>query len=276
MRRYDLDWLRDIAFTLLILYHVGMFFVLWEWHIKNDKLSHSFQYPMSFLNKWRLPLLFLISGMGTYVALSKRNLKHFAGERIKRLLVPLIFGILFIIPPQVYFERLDKQQFTGSYFDYWTQSAFAGVYPEGNISWYHLWFIVYLLFFSLILAPIFIRLYRQKENKLFQAFRTNISNPIKVYLLVLPLYLWEALLEPFFPSTHTLSLPVILYLLLTSELKAQKSTLRILLLPSISYHPQTKWSYGAMWNAYFKVNSVKNTLYHIIRIQANYVATTTA
>ncbi len=33
-RRYDLDWLRVCAFGLLILYHVGMVFVPWDFHIK--------------------------------------------------------------------------------------------------------------------------------------------------------------------------------------------------------------------------------------------------
>src|SRR4029077_15497829 len=34
-RRVDLDWVRIGAFGLLILYHVGMFYVPWSWHIKS-------------------------------------------------------------------------------------------------------------------------------------------------------------------------------------------------------------------------------------------------
>ena len=33
-RRYDLDWLRVIAFGLLIFYHIGMFYVSWDFHVK--------------------------------------------------------------------------------------------------------------------------------------------------------------------------------------------------------------------------------------------------
>src|SRR3546814_3567935 len=36
-RRHDLDWLRIIAFGLLILYHMGMFFVTWDWHVKRSE-----------------------------------------------------------------------------------------------------------------------------------------------------------------------------------------------------------------------------------------------
>jgi len=35
-RRFDIDALRIFAFSLLILYHVGMFYVQgWGWHVKS-------------------------------------------------------------------------------------------------------------------------------------------------------------------------------------------------------------------------------------------------
>ena len=34
-RRYDLDWVRIGAFMLLIVYHVGMYYVTWDWHVKS-------------------------------------------------------------------------------------------------------------------------------------------------------------------------------------------------------------------------------------------------
>ena len=112
MRRNDLDWLRVLVFALLIFYHVGMFFVPWGFHIKNNIIYDWLRYPMVFLNQWRLPILFVISGMGTYYALQKRTGLQFAFERIKRLLIPLIFGMLFIVPPQVYLEKLNKKLVT--------------------------------------------------------------------------------------------------------------------------------------------------------------------
>jgi len=120
IRRHDIDWLRVIVFGLLIFYHVGMFFVSWGWHIKNNITYEWLQWPMRFLNQWRLPILFVISGMGTYYALSKRSIRKFSWERIKRLGIPLIFGMFVIVPPQVYYERLDLGQFVGSYWDFFT------------------------------------------------------------------------------------------------------------------------------------------------------------
>lgn len=204
MRRHDLDWLRVIVFALLILYHVGMFFVPWGFHIKNNVIYDGIKWPMLFVNQWRLPILFVISGMGTFYALSKRNGRQFAMERIKRLFLPLLVGILFIVPPQVYFERLDKGQFEGSYFDFWPSEAFLGIYPEGNFSWHHLWFLPYLLLFSLILTPVFLYLRNNPQASMVRWIRSLVSKPMGLFWLILPLYLWESFLEPFFPSTHAL------------------------------------------------------------------------
>ncbi len=202
-RRYDLDWLRVIVFALLIFYHVGMFFVPWGWHVKNNVIYDWLRWPMLFLNQWRLPILFLISGMGTYYALSYRNLFQFNIERLKRLGIPLIFGMLVIVPPQVYFERLAEGQFSGGYFEYFPSEAFVGIYPEGNFSWHHLWFLPYLLTFSLILSPILIYL-KRKPSRFKNWVAKLVHRPMNLYWFIVPLYLLEALVEPFFPITHAL------------------------------------------------------------------------
>ncbi len=204
VRRYDLDWLRVIVFTLLIFYHVGMFFVPWGWHVKNNVIYDWLRWPMLFLNQWRLPILFVISGMGTYYALSKRSIWEFIRERNLRLGIPLVFGMLVIVPPQVYFERLADHEFVGSYYEYYTTIAFYGIYPEGNISWHHLWFLPYLLVFSIILSPIFSSM-RRNSTAITRWTKNRLQNPWGLYWFIIPLYLLESLMEPFFDITHALT-----------------------------------------------------------------------
>ncbi len=203
IRRYDLDWLRVIVFALLIFYHVGMFFVPWGWHVKNNVIYDWLRWPMSFLNQWRLPILFVISGMGTYYALGKRSMGKFMWERFLRLGIPLVVGMILIVPPQVYFERLVDGSFTGSYWKYFTTIAFDGIYPEGNYSWHHLWFLPYLLVFSLILAPLFVYL-RKHNTRFIDWVKRLIQRTWGIYIFVIPLYFAESLVEPFFPITHAL------------------------------------------------------------------------
>ena len=204
MRRHDLDWLRVLVFGLLIFYHVGMFFVPWGWHIKNNVIYTWLIYPMLFLNQWRLPILFIISGMGTYYALGKRSGGQFIWERIRRLFIPLAIGMILIVPPQVYIERIANGQFDGSYFEFWPALAFQGIYPEGNMSWHHLWFLPYLLLFSILLAPVFLYLRKNPNNAFLSWIRKRVRSPWGIFIFITPLYFPESLLEPFFPSTHAL------------------------------------------------------------------------
>ena len=205
MRRYDLDWIRVLVFGLLIIYHVGMFFVPWGWHIKNNVISEDLRWPMLFVNQWRLASLFLISGMGTRFALSKRSSKQYISERVRRLLIPLIVGMLIIIPPQVYVERLAYSDYAFSYWHFLVNDAYTPVYPEGNLSWHHLWFLPYLLIFSLLLTPVFIHLRNDPQSALLSWQRRQLNkNPLFVLVYVIPLFLIEGLIEPFFPVTHAL------------------------------------------------------------------------
>lgn len=204
IRRHDLDSLRVLVFALLIFYHVGMFFVPWGWHIKNNVIYDWLTWPMLFVNQWRLPILFVISGMGTRYALSFRSGKTFAWERIKRLFIPLAVGMILIVPPQVYIERIAKAQFLGSYLDFFPAEIFKGIYPEGNFSWHHLWFLPYLLIFSLILIPAFLYLRDHPENQFLSFIKRTVQKPWGLLLFTAPLYLAEAFIEPFFPVTHAL------------------------------------------------------------------------
>ncbi|KXK28908.1 MAG: acyltransferase [Bacteroidetes bacterium OLB12] len=207
MRRYSLDWLRVIAFSLLIFYHVGMFFVPWDFHIKNNTIYPDIRWPMLFLNQWRLPLLFVISGMSTWFALSKRSGLQFVGERTTRLLIPLLAGMILIVPPQVYFERLAKAQVTGGFLDYWPVHAFSGVYPEGNLSWHHLWFLPYLLIFSLLLLPVFLYLRKHPQAALLNWVKKLLLSPSDYIGLLFPFIFGNHCSNhSFLPPTHWLAI----------------------------------------------------------------------
>ena len=204
-RRYDIDALRVIVFGLLIFYHVGMFFVPWDYHIKNSITYEWLTLPMIFLNQWRLPLLFVLSGMGTFFNISKRTGWGFAKERFVRLFIPLVVGMLFIVPPQVYFERMDAGQFAGSYFNFWPSLAFAGgSYPEGNISWHHLWFLPYLLLFSHALIPAFLYLLKHPQAWMIRKTKSLATRKFGLFVLAIPLIFWYVFVNPRFPSTHGL------------------------------------------------------------------------
>jgi len=106
-RRYDIDALRVFAFGLLILYHVAMFYVKdWGWHVKSSYQAEWLQFPMVLVNQWRMSLLFIISGLAVSFVWKRYTPGRFALRRLLRLLLPLLFGMAFIVAPQCYYEAL--------------------------------------------------------------------------------------------------------------------------------------------------------------------------
>lgn len=204
-RRYDIDWLRIIAFYILILFHAGMFFVPWNFHFKNPVTTEWFETWMAFLSQWRLPLLFMISGIGVSYALQKRSASRFLGERSRRLLIPIIFGMIVIVPPQIYFERLSQGVQYSSYFDFW-KTVFEFIsYPKGNMSWHHLWFVVYIFVYSIIALPIFLFFRSRYSTGIKIKLSSIIENrPSIIYIIWIPLALVYFILAPIFPTTHNL------------------------------------------------------------------------
>lgn len=159
---------------------------------------------MVFINQWRLPILFVVSGMGTRFALSYRSGAQFVKERSVRLIVPLAFGMLVVVAPQVYIERLTQGQNYASFFDFYPH-YFNGTYPQGNFSWHHLWFLPYLFVYSFLLAPVFIALRNAGNSAFISGFKKLLKTPVFLYLLIVPLVFIEYYMRPVFPLTRNLT-----------------------------------------------------------------------
>jgi peptidoglycan/LPS O-acetylase OafA/YrhL len=197
-RRYDLDWLRLIAIAILLFFHTGMWFNEWGWHVKNNETSVSFQYWMIWSHYFRMPLLLFISGAGTYMALGKRTPKQFAGERFRRLFVPLVFGMFVVVPPQIYYEFIHNYD---GYWDFYKTVFEFQPYPKGSFSWHHLWFILYLLLYSLLLIPFLVYIRSAKSRAFRKKVTQWLSSPAGILLIpALLIFATQLLLRPYFPE----------------------------------------------------------------------------
>ena len=204
-REFGLDWLRVIAFVILIGYHTGMYFVPWPWSVKNNRIYEGITWEMIFFNLWRLPLLFFISGAGTWFNLRRRGYGSFALERLTRLGLPLLFGMLVIVPPQIWVERLLAGQSFGSYFEFWATVFRFEAYPKGNLSWHHLWFLPYILTYSLVGIPVFAILRSERGRRATEWLARQCERPGVVYLVNVPNIIVSLLLAPYWPHTNNLT-----------------------------------------------------------------------
>jgi peptidoglycan/LPS O-acetylase OafA/YrhL len=153
-RHYGLDWLRIGAFALLMLYHAAMVFVTGDWLVKLAQIEW-LSFPMMFLSPWRLAVLFIVAGFASRALLAKLGQpRGFAWERTKRLLVPLLFAMALIIPPQSWVRLTIDHGYTHDYLYYLTHDAFRfGAFDGVTLpGWEHLWFVAYLWAFTMALA----------------------------------------------------------------------------------------------------------------------------
>lgn len=185
-RRYDLDWLKVFTMFCVFLFHLTMYFNPWGWHSKNAQTSYTISYLSTFLGLFIMPIFFAISGISISQALRSRNAWEFTKERITRLVVPLLFGIVILSPFQVYFERVEQAQFSDSFIAF-LPHLFDGWYGlGGNFPWMglHLWYCLILFIFSMLCLPLFLKFSKSAAHPLLQ-----------ILTLILP-FLLEAFLNP--------------------------------------------------------------------------------
>lgn len=208
-RRYDLDWLRVLAFGILILYHTGMFYVAdWDWHIKSGTSSESLQILMLLVNPWRMPLIFFISGAALWFAGKKISSPGLLKIRVTRLLPPLLLGMLIIVPPQIYYQIVHQEGAGFSYLEFYRIYLDIGtdLYPDhqtplGLMSWTHLWFIPYLLLYTLafvLLKPLLDRLVASLSS-------LNIWLVLLYAVPVMIFMVYGIFLRPYYPATHAVA-----------------------------------------------------------------------
>ena len=205
-RRHDIDALRVLAFGLLILYHVGMFYVAdWGWHVKSAYQAEWLQLPMLLSNQWRMPLIFLISGLAVNFVWGRYSAGRFALRRAWRLLLPLLFGMAIVVPPQAYFEALEKGAIEPGFLDFMGRYLTFGDFPAnawGGVeiatwTWNHLWYLPYLLCYTLVLIPL-ARLMDGPAAGLRDAFR-GLRRTWLVLVPIIPLMVYGLFVYPRFP-----------------------------------------------------------------------------
>jgi peptidoglycan/LPS O-acetylase OafA/YrhL len=190
-RRYDIDWLRVIAIGLLLVYHIGIGFQPWGvfiQFIQSNKPLHSLWVPMSMLNIWRIPLLFFVSGMGVCFAIRKRNWKQLLLERTQRILVPLIFGIFFIVPIHIFIWQ-----------KFYSQDMVYTPHPV------HLWFLGNIFIYVVLLSPLFFYLKKNENGRIKEWLTKVFKNPMGMLLIAAALFLEAIWMKPEIYETYALT-----------------------------------------------------------------------
>ena len=204
-RLYYIDWLRVLAIIGVFLFHSTNVFNTMPFHIKNAEQSAAITTIQAFFFPWGMPVFFMIAGAGTWFALKRRSSSQYARERANRLLIPFVVGSILLSPLQLYFEWTHKVQ-TG---------VFAGSFAQfvGSLSWeasprifgvvgYHLWFLGFLLMFSLLALPFFQWLRGGGGGRLISWLVRVCRHRGGILIFTIPPLIIRLALQPFFPYEH--------------------------------------------------------------------------
>lgn len=163
-RRTELDAIRALVVVGLVFFHSALVFDTEDdFYVKNPETVDAVMYLAGFGVVWAMPILFLISGLGSWHSLRKRGSRGFVAERLLRLGVPLVFATVTIVPlPQWLRLRAADPDYHESYGEFLPHffdvrpalDEFPFVLRGEHFETGHLWFVVLLLAFSLLLAPL--------------------------------------------------------------------------------------------------------------------------
>lgn len=222
-RRIDIDWLRIGATYLLFVFHgAKVFDPAPFFHIRNDEVSMGMLVLSGFISLWHMPLFFLLAGWSTHASLAARGTRAYLVERFQKLFVPLLAAVVLFGPVIKYLELqsgLDLSH-TGLRVSAERQESFRTVIPSGldvaapfdesfleflptfftdldRFTWAHLWFVAYLLVFSLVYLPLIAWIGRRAPHE-------REPSALWVYAPLVPLVLVQLTLRERYPGIQNL------------------------------------------------------------------------
>jgi len=169
MRKYYIDNLRWICILMLFIYHTFMIYNSFgeNFYIKGDEIQITTNI-MLVIWPWYMPLLFVISGISSAYALKRKTIFQYSKERFFKILIPLVSGLIFLIPIQTFYAEKFHNGYTDGFFRQYILffskvTDFTGY--DGGFTPAHLWFLAYLFVISFIALPI-MYFYNKAKNKI--------------------------------------------------------------------------------------------------------------
>jgi hypothetical protein len=210
VRLHYIDWVRLLATIGVFLYHATRPFGQLEGQIKNDEISIVITVIfLLFLGPFGMPLFFMMAGASTKFALTRRSGSQYAMERIKRLVIPFVVGVILLTPIEFYIMWVFNGEFEGSFLRFlpeFFQSILSPSLKEllnpSIFEYYgfHLWFLGFLFSFSMISLPIFLWLKSDTGGRFITKLAELWERRGGFFIFVIPIMLARLLLQPFFPE----------------------------------------------------------------------------
>ncbi|MBN1401810.1 MAG: acyltransferase family protein [Anaerolineae bacterium] len=214
-RRHELDVLSTLIVFGLMFFHTATIFSGQQLVVNRTQsrlvmilasLVASFEFV------WVMPVMMFIAGIAICYSLRRRTTGEFVRERLLRLGLPFLTGLVIANPPQVYYylkaqEGL-QESFLRFYPRYWNIRFSLRSFPyflepagaEETFNVIHLWFLIFLLVYTLLLLPLLMYLRGRSGQRVVEEVGRFFSRRFAIFLWAIPIALLEALVGAIWPS----------------------------------------------------------------------------
>jgi hypothetical protein len=200
-----IDWLKVLVVFGAFVFHAAQPFVASEWLI-NDRS----QAPDAILSiasgfgyLFGMPLMFFLTGAATWLAVERRGIGGHTGLRLRRLLIPLVLGLVILGPPQAWVADLAKGgtegpiEFLGTYLS--TLPIPLGPTWFGDVG-HHLWFLGFLFLYVLLTLPLLSWLRNRRADGRDLVYGRIAERRFGLAWLLVPIAAVQVVLRPLFPE----------------------------------------------------------------------------
>lgn len=198
-----IDWLKVIVVVGAFVFHAAQPFVATTWLVNDSEKSPALSILSGFGYLVGMPLMFFLAGAATWLAVQRRGIGGHAGLRLRRLIAPLLLGLLILGPPQAWVAYLAAGGQAGFV-------EFLGIYLRDlrfypHPSWFgeyghHLWFLAFLFLYVLLTLPLLSWLRARRAAGRELRIGAIAAGPGGLVLLLVPLAVNQLILRPLFPG----------------------------------------------------------------------------
>lgn len=149
-RMYFFDNLKAFIILLMVVFHVALGYTTWDlkwWDVNDIQKSTFFDLFVFETDVYIMPIMFMIAGYFAPIVLVKKGMSLFWQDKLQRIVLPWIAGVLLIAPFISYSIIFSRTNTPPNYFTFWATGFWGEYYQQA-----HFWFLGVLTVFFLLLT----------------------------------------------------------------------------------------------------------------------------
>jgi peptidoglycan/LPS O-acetylase OafA/YrhL len=137
-RLFFLDNLRAVAIVLVIVLHASITYMVYPptwWYVLDPNQSIVFTWLVLLIDVPIMPALFFVAGYFALPSLQRRGPGGFIREKVVRLAVPWVLGVVFLAPLETYMAYVSRGTAMG-YLQFWTTDFWGPWVYQQSVYWF--------------------------------------------------------------------------------------------------------------------------------------------